>query len=116
MQDSQTELPSRLTDKQRYWLDHIKSCEASGQTMVAYATEQGFDLKRFYNWKMRLRRLGVLPASRGPVAFKPVRVIASQDPGKECRIALPNGIDLQVTAGCDPRWLASIVKALGYSS
>ena len=34
---SETRPLKSLTDKQRYWLDHIKRCEALGQTMVAYA-------------------------------------------------------------------------------
>ena len=36
---------SGLTDRQRYWFDHLKSAEVKGTTLVAYAAAQGLKTK-----------------------------------------------------------------------
>jgi len=41
--------PENLSKESRKWLDHIKACEAAGQTMVEYARARGLNLKGFYN-------------------------------------------------------------------
>jgi len=33
---------AELTERQRYWLEQIKACEAAGMSTSAYAAEQGF--------------------------------------------------------------------------
>jgi len=38
----------KLTERQRYWLEHIQASEASGKGATAYAAEQG--LARFSCW------------------------------------------------------------------
>ena len=30
-----------LTERQRYWLDHVQTCAASGKTIAEYAADQG---------------------------------------------------------------------------
>jgi len=116
MQANETRPLKSLTDKQRYWLDHIKRCEALGQTMVAYASEQSLDLKQFYNWKMRLSRLGVLPQPPKRVAFKRVTVRPRPEFDAGCRIECPNGTRIEIEAGCDPVWLSLIFKAVSQSA
>lgn len=102
-----------LTDKQRYWRDHVEHCEALGETMVAYAGEQSLDLKQFYNWKMRLAQLGVIPkVADPPVAFKRVSVRSIRACSLGCRIDFPNGTRIVVVSDCDPVWLTSIIKAV----
>ncbi len=36
---------SSLTERQRYWLKHIRDCDASGQTTIGYAREHGIKVK-----------------------------------------------------------------------
>ena len=36
----QKTLPT-LTDRQRYWLEYVQACEASGKSIAAYSAEQG---------------------------------------------------------------------------
>ena len=38
----------KLTARQRYWLDHIQACEASGEKMSAYAVAQGLGSRALY--------------------------------------------------------------------
>lgn len=30
-----------LTERQRYWLEHVQACQASGKSIVEYAAAQG---------------------------------------------------------------------------
>ena len=39
-----------LTERQRYWHDHLKCARASGQSLVAYAQEQGLRVKSLYHY------------------------------------------------------------------
>ena len=38
-----------LTERQRYWLKHIRACEAAGQTAVEYARARGIKVKTLYS-------------------------------------------------------------------
>lgn len=116
MQANESLLQKSLTDKQRYWSDHVERCEALGETMVAYAGEQSLDLKQFYNWKMRLTQLGILPKAANPVAFKRVSVRPTREFSAGCRIDFPNGTRIVVESDCDPAWLTSVVKAVGQAT
>lgn len=37
-----------LTDRQRYWLEHIEACEAFGKSMAEYAASQGIAVRAMY--------------------------------------------------------------------
>lgn len=50
-----------LTNRQRYWLEHIHACEALGKTVAEYGAGQGFDAKAMYVGKKVLVKKGVLP-------------------------------------------------------
>ena len=49
---------AELTERQRYWLEQIKACEASGMSASAYAAEQGFHVGGMYAGKKSLIRKG----------------------------------------------------------
>ncbi|MCF6264343.1 MAG: hypothetical protein L3J24_12255 [Xanthomonadales bacterium] len=53
-------LMSSLTKRQRYWIEHIQACEASGKSMVEYAATQGFPVQTLYASKQRLANKGIL--------------------------------------------------------
>ena len=55
----------RLTEHQRYWLERIQGCEASGKSITAYAAEHGFPVRSMYDAKKVLVRKGVLPRTQG---------------------------------------------------
>jgi len=40
-----------LTERQRYWLEQVRACEASGKTVAEYAAEQGFSAQALYAGK-----------------------------------------------------------------
>ncbi|MCF6264280.1 MAG: hypothetical protein L3J24_11940 [Xanthomonadales bacterium] len=68
-----------LTQRQRYWLEHIQACEASGKSMVEYAATQGFPVQALYASKNILIKKGVLAgAGIGSQPWKSVADWVSQ--------------------------------------
>ena len=48
-----------LTERQRYWLEHIEACKESGKTMADYAAEHGLGARAMYAGKKILVKKGV---------------------------------------------------------
>ena len=63
-----------LTERQRYWLEHIQACQQSGKSIAEYATEHGFTARAMYGGKKILVKKGVLPATQA-ARFQRVRII-----------------------------------------
>ena len=88
----------KLTARQRYWLDHIQACEASGEKMSAYAVAQGLGSRALYDAKKRPLKQGVIAASkRSRPGFQRVQV--HDTPAlrfEQCRIHLPNGAVIEL--------------------
>jgi len=57
--DHSPEIP--LTKRQRYWLNHLQACEASGKGIAEYAREHGLKDKSMYASKKALINKGGLP-------------------------------------------------------
>ena len=107
-----------LTDTQRYWLAHLRACDASGQTMRDYAESRGLPVQSLYSWKQQLRRRGVLaPAATGStgssstLSFQCLEVVSGSTEA-HCRIELPNGVVVNWPVGADSRALGAIVGEL----
>jgi hypothetical protein len=49
----------KLTEWQRFWLDHLNAWEKSRGSMKAYAAVHGLELRSFYHWKSWLTRKGL---------------------------------------------------------
>ncbi|MGH8651535.1 MAG: IS66 family insertion sequence element accessory protein TnpA, partial [Gammaproteobacteria bacterium] len=82
--------PENLSDESRKWLDHIRACEAAGQTMVEYARARGLNLKGFYNAKTRLIKRGVLSPTPNAAVFRRVPVVSGGVGSFGARVHLPN--------------------------
>ena len=103
----------KLTVRQRYWLEHIEACEASGQKMGAYAAAQGLGARALYDAKKRLVKQGVIASSRRsrPV-FQRVQVDDTAALRfEQCRIHLPNGAVIEL--GGDRVDLPRLLQAVG---
>jgi len=97
-----------LTERQRYWLEQVRACEASGKTVAEYAAEQGFSAQAMYAGKKLLVRKGVLPRTR-PIRFQRVQV-AGVAVSNEWRIQLPNGVTVSCSGAVDARSLATVLS------
>jgi len=98
-----------LTEHQRYWLKHVRACEASGKRITEYATEQGLEVRAMYDGKQALVKKGVLPRTHA-TRFQRARVV---DPvmGSEWRIQLPNGVSVAFAGSVDAGSLTTVLRA-----
>ena len=97
-----------LTEHQRYWLKHVRACEASGKRITEYATENGLGVRAMYDGKRSLVKKGVLPRTHA-ARFQRAQVV---DPfvGSEWRIELPNGLSVSFAGPVDAGALASVLN------
>ena len=106
-----------LTKHLHTWLDHIRTCEASGQQMKAYAAAQGLSLRGMYDAKKTLVKKGILPRSRSrrKSHFQQVRVAPAvkQLVSSDWSIRLPNAVVVNFTASFDTSTLAKVLKTAG---
>jgi hypothetical protein len=101
---------AELTERQRYWLEQIKACEASGMSVSAYAAEQGFHVGGMYAGKKSLIRKGVLPRAAGARFQRVQAEDVSVDP--EWRIRLPNGVSVEFSGAVDGGSLSSVLNTV----
>ena len=99
-----------LTDRDRYWLEHVQACEASGKRMTAYATEHGLGVRAMYDGKRALVKKGVLPRTHQN-RFQRVRVVEPVV-GSEWCIQLPNGVSVAFAGSVDARTLATVLNTV----
>ncbi len=99
-----------LTDHQRYWLERVKACEASGKSVVAYSAEHGLAVRAMYDAKKVLVRKGVLPRTHR-AQFQRVQPEAVAV-GGEWRIQLPNGVSVDFSGTVDAGSLSTVLNAV----
>jgi hypothetical protein len=99
-----------LTDRDRYWLEHVQACGASGKRMTEYAAEHGLGVRAMYDGKRALVKKGVLPPTHA-ARFQRARVVDSVACG-EWRIQLPNGVSAAFSGPVDARSLATVLNTV----
>ena len=97
-----------LTDRQRYWLEHIQACETSGKSIAEYATEHGVNARAMYSGKKILVNKGVLPATQ-PTRFQRVQVMEAAV-SSQWRIGLPNGVSVAFVGEVDAGTLTTVLS------
>jgi len=101
---------TRLTERQRHWLEQIQACEASGKSVASYASEHGFPVRAMYDAKKALVSKGVLPRTHR-ARFQRVQTQAEKVSG-EWRIGLPNGISVDFSGTVDARSLSTVLNTV----
>ena len=91
---------SPLTPRQRFWVEHLRQCAARGQSLSAYAAEQGLKVSSLYEAKAQLRRRGLwpLPAPQ----FVRVQTVPPAEAAlvpTMFRVSLPNGVVVEAAGG-----------------
>jgi hypothetical protein len=78
--------------KRKFWENHIKQWEASGESQRAYCRKHDLIINRFYDWKHR-----ITGANKSQVSFLPVALTepVSSNP-LSIRIHTPNGYTIEV--------------------
>ena len=97
-----------LTEQQRYWLKHVRACEASGKRITEYAAENGLGVRAMYDGKRALVKKGVLSRTHA-TRFQRAQVV---DPvvSSEWRIQLPNGVAVAFVGSVDAGALATVLN------
>ena len=98
-----------LTQRQRFWLEHIQACEASGKTIVEYAAAQEFCVQEMYAGKSTLVKKGVLPRTQA-ARFQRVQVMEATV-SNQWRIGLPNGVSVAFVGDVDAQALTAILHS-----
>ncbi len=95
-----------MAERQRYWLEQVWACEASGKTVADYAAEQGSSAQAMYAGKKMLVRKGVLHRTRTSrfqrVPMAGVRVAS------DWNIKLPNGVSVAFSGEVEAGALAIV--------
>ena len=88
----------QLTEKRRYWFEHIKSWETSGLKQSEYCRREGLHARVFSEYKRQYSRYRLLE-SDAKSNFKAVEISGSYTEGRQTldiTISLPNETKLSV--------------------
>jgi len=97
-----------LTNRQHYWLEHLRACEASGKTIAEYAVDHGVKVHAMYAGKKKLVEKGILPRT-SPARFRRAQVVDTIG-GSEWRIQLPNGVSVAFAGLVDAQALTIVLN------
>jgi hypothetical protein len=99
-----------LTQRDRFWLGHLKAIEAEGIAAKAYAKRRRLSVQALYQAKKRLVGSGAWPVKAAP-RFTPVQVAAvSVRAVTGCRLRLPGGAVLEWDTPPEPAVLAAVLE------
>ena len=98
--------PATLTERQRFWLEHLHAC--GGGSLKEYAQEHGLELGGLYEAKSRLKRKGLL--GRSPARFLRVQREAPAAAPAVWRIHLRNGALVEVA--CDAEQWPALLRGV----
>jgi hypothetical protein len=105
-----------LTPRQQEWLEHLRTCGRSGETMRAYAKRHGFSEHGMYQAAKDLRRRGVLRAAGRRrsepkrLTFVKVSPTGSAIGSSAWRVRLPNGVVLEGSDRLGAEWLEALAR------
>lgn len=113
-----------LTDRDRFWLGHLKQIASEKIDAKAYAARNKLSVQALYQGKKRLVSLGAWPrAERRPV-FDRIRIVKHPLPAAPASVARPEAaMRLRLAPGMviewptvpAPEWLAQLTRQLGSS-
>lgn len=103
---------SSLTERQQYWIEHIRACDAAGQTSIDYARVNGINVKSMYSARKALAEKGKLPSPR-PSRFQKVQVTSgSGTSDSQWHVQLPNGAAVSFGGGIDAATLSMVLNTV----
>jgi len=99
-----------LTERQQYWLTHIRACDAAGKPSVEYAGENGIEASALYAARKALANKGALPKPRPP-RFQKATVVGGTA-GAQWQIQLPNGALVGFSGEVNARSLETVLRTV----
>lgn len=101
----------QLTDKQRFWLQHIEAAAGSSRSLKMYALEHGLAVSSLYGAKKRLEGQGILGRNPSRVRFVRALAPAVMGPAVGCRVLLVNGTVVELS--CEVDAVGAVLAAAG---
>jgi hypothetical protein len=106
---TQTDATS-LTERQQYWLNHIRACDAAGQTSIDYAREHGINVKTLYSARKALAEKGTLPRPQHS-RFQKAQLASSPRPvDGQWHVQLPSGAVVAFSGKVDAATLSLVLN------
>lgn len=103
-----------LTERQRFWLQHLRAAEQSGVRLSEYAEREGLSVQAMYAARAVLRDRGALaPVDGSDVTFAAVQVADPAPALAALMVHLPNGVRVEVAS---PLSVAGIGELLRWAS
>lgn len=109
---------TRLTPRQREWLEHLRACKSENATIRGYARRRGLAEQSMYQAASALRKRGLLTAApaatKGPVGrrrsakFVEVGAARAEIPLASWRARLPNGVVVEGSGAIDGELLSQL--------
>ena len=112
---------SQITERQRYWRDHVLAAASHDGSIVAYAAANGLKTRDLYQWRTALIKRGFLAAKKAKtlsdfaevkVSAKPVSAPSCRSASVHCRLILPCGSIVEYFDPIDPRSLSQLLAGL----
>ena len=99
-----------LTERQHYWLKHIRACDAAGQTSVDYVRAHGINVKSLYWARKALAEKNVLPRPQASRFHEAQLSISSIRTDCQWHIQLPNGVMVAFGGAVDAQSLSLVLR------
>lgn len=102
---------SSLTERQRFWHQHIQQAHEQQLSLTEYAQQNGLSASALYAAKGVLKSKGVLrdETAAATVQFSAVRVIGNAPASCTVRIG---GLTLELSSLPSPAWLTALSQSL----
>jgi hypothetical protein len=97
-----------VTEKRRYWRQHLEAWQASGLTQVAYCRQSGLSRFQFQYWKRRFQESVSLPA----LIEVPFASVMARKPNQALRLLVGDQYQIAVERDFDPVALRQLIGVL----
>jgi len=97
-----------LTERQSYWLKHVRACETSGKSVADYAEAHDINAQAMYAGKKMLVKKGILPRAHSN-SFQRAQVTGIAV-SHDWRIQLPNGVSVAFSGAVEANTLSTVLN------
>lgn len=105
-------MEEELTERQAYWLAHVRACDTTGQSTFAYAKAHGLQSRAMYKARQVLIEKGAWSndkTARKHSRFQRVQVPKTAHAGS-WQIQLPNGVMVSFSGDVNAKALSTVLK------
>ena len=111
-----------LTERERFWLGHLRRIEVQGIETKAYGAQRGLSVHALYQARKQLVALGAWPERKASVqkpstpVFAPVRIVDVPEEAMACRVRLASGAVVEWSSVPSAEVLAAVLERAATAS